>query len=243
MKKIYTYILFFAFCTAMKAQTSGTLTVTSSIGASTFITAVWVTNSSSAFVRTLTAYGNETKYNKDLVKWTADCGGLRNYTNAVTGATKPSSSLITSTWNGTNQLNTTQVADGNYNVKIEMTTEGYGTGTKLVTGTFTKGPNAQTVTPTAVTPISAISIKWVPVNTALVDVELEKLYSVYPNPAISSIFISGLDINEVEICSLTGKSILFSKEQKIDISLLPSGIYLALIRTKVGTLVKKIYKR
>lgn len=241
MKKlILSVFLIFSFMGA-NAQTAGTLTVTATISSSPYITAVWINNSTPAFVRTLTCYSG-TGYISDLVKWTADCGGTRNTVNAVTGATKNSTGVITSTWNAKDKTNTTVVPDGTYTVKIEMTTESYATSSKLATVSFTKGPTAQTVTGTNVTSISGISIAWVPVNTAVQDVQLEKLYSVYPNPAISNIYVSGSDVKEVEICSLAGKSLISSKEQNVNISALPKGLYLVVVRAKAGTVVKKIEK-
>lgn len=83
---------------------------------------------------------------------------------------------------------------------------------------------------------------WFPVNTALNNIEMYKLYSIYPNPAVSSIFASGSNIKEVAICSLTGKQIISSKEQSVSISSLPKGFYLTVIYAKAGAVVKKIQK-
>jgi len=221
--------------------TAGTLTVTSTVSySSPYYYAVWLNNPGGTFLRTLTMYGSTTKYYSDLVHWNSDSN--TNKTNAVTGATKSSSSPYTSTWNGTDQANSTQVADGDYTVRIEMSSESYGTNSKYITATFSKGPNAQTLTPTNVSPILNISIKWLPVNTAINNVEMDKLYSVYPNPAISSIFVSGSNIKGVDICSLSGEMILNSKEQSKNLSTLTKGVYLAVIYTKSGTVVKKIEK-
>ena len=226
---------------ASNANTAGTLTVTSTVTYSNpYYYAVWINNPTGTFLRTLVMYGNNSSYYADLARWSADTN--KNKTNATTGATKSSTSTLPITWNAKDQDNSLVVADGTYTVKIEMTSESYGTASKFVTSTFVKGTAAQTVTPANVSPISAISIKWVPVNTAINDVELEKLYNVYPNPAISSIYVTGNDIQAVEICSLAGKSILYSREQKVDVSALPKGMYLAVVRAKAGTIVKKIQK-
>jgi hypothetical protein len=241
MKKTLLSLIFISSIFVANAQTAGTLTVTATISSAPYITAVWINNSTPTFIRTLTCYSG-TGYISDLVKWTADCGGTRNTVNAVTGATKNSTGVITSTWNAKDKTNTTVLPDGTYTVKIEMTTENYSTSSKLATVSFTKGPTAQTVTGTSVTSISGISLSWVPVNTAIQNVELEKLYSVYPNPAISTIYVSGSDIQEVEICSLSGRSLIVSKEQNVNVSALPKGAYLAVIRAKNGTVVKKIQK-
>ena len=221
--------------------TAGTLTVTSTVSySSPYFYAVWLNNPSGTFLRTLTFFGLDTGYYSDMVHWSADTN--KNKTNAITGATKSSASVITSTWNGTDQANSTQVADGVYTVRIEMSSKSYGTNSKYVTASFTKGPAAQTVTPANVSPLLNISISWVPTNTAIENIEKDKLYSVYPNPAISSVFVSGTNINGVDICTLSGKRILNSKEPNINISSLAKGVYLAVIYTKTGTVVKKIEK-
>lgn len=72
---------------------------------------------------------------------------------------------------------------------------------------------------------------------------MEKYYSVYPNPAISSIYVSGENVKEVQICALNGQILMTSNEQHVNISSLPKGNYLALITTKNGSVVKKIQKR
>ena len=227
---------------ATNASTSGTLTVAATVTYSNpYYYAVWINNPSGTFLRTLVMYGANTSYYSDMTHWTADTN--KNKTNATTGATKSSNSTISTTWNAKDQANSALVVDGVYTVRIEMTSENYGTSSKYITSTFTKGPTAQTVTPTVVSPMSAISIKWVPITTAINNVELEKMFNVYPNPAISSIYVSGSDIKDVEICSLTGRSILISKEQHVNVSSLPKGMYLAVIRSKIGTIVKKIEKR
>jgi len=240
MKRLILPIFALIFSASTFAQTAGTLTVTATVSSSTYIYSVWITSSTGTYIRTLTHYGYS--YSSDLVKWYAASSG--STTNATTGATKGSSATITSTWNGMNISNSSLVADAVYNVWIEMTTESYGKSSKFVTGTFTKGKTDLPATSlTGMTPIGGVTIKWVHVSgTGIQDVEMDKLYSVYPNPAISSIFVSGSDINEVEICSLAGKSILISKEQRIDVSALPKGFYLAVIRSKVGTVLKKFEK-
>lgn len=87
-----------------------------------------------------------------------------------------------------------------------------------------------------------VSIVWSPYNTAVNDVKLETLYSVYPNPAVSSINISGEDVKSVDVCSILGQSLLYSKEKQVNISSLPKGNYLVRIITNNGAVVKKIQK-
>jgi len=240
MKKIFFAIFALIFSASLFAQTAGTLTVTATVSSSTYIYSVWITSSTGTYIRTLTHYG--TNYSSDLVNWYAVSSGAT--TNATTGATKSSTATIVSTWNGMNISNASLVADAVYKVWIEMTTESYGKSSKLVTGTFTKGTTDLPLTTlTGVTPIGGVTIKWVHVSgTGIQDVEMDKLYSVYPNPAISSIFVSGMDINQVDICSLNGQRILTSNQQKVDVSGLSKGNYLAVIYAKTGTIVKKIQK-
>ncbi len=222
--------------------TSGTLTVAASVAyTKPYYYTVWIMNPSGTFLRTLAFYGLDSNYYKDMVNWSANTS--KNLVNATTGATPSTNKAFSNTWNAKDQANGSIVADGIYTVRIEMSSEAYATSSKYITATITKGATAQTVTPTAVSPISAISIKWEPVTSAVNNVELEKMYNVYPNPAISSIYVSGNNIKDVEICSLTGRSIMTSKEQNVNISSLPKGMYLTVIRSQAGTIVKKIEKK
>lgn len=221
--------------------TAGTLTVSAKVTySSPYFYAVWINNTSGTFLRTLTMYGAKTSYYPDLTHWNSESS--QNKVNAVTGATQSSTSTFTTTWNAKDQANSAVVADGTYPVKIEMTSESYGTGSKYISTSFTKGATAQTVTPTAVSPISAITLTWTPVNTAIDNVEFGKLYNVYPNPAVSSFYAAGNDIKEVQICTLAGKILLSSKVQQVNISKLAKGFYLAVIYAKDGMVVKKIEK-
>ena len=97
-------------------------------------------------------------------------------------------------------------------------------------------------TGTATTNFTTVSIAWAPVNTAINDVEMDKYYSLYPSPAVSSIYVSGLDIEGIDICSVSGKILMHSNVQNVSISALPKGVYLAVVYTKAGTVVKKFQK-
>ena len=176
----------------------------------------------------------------DLAHWNSE--SATNKVNATTGATKSSSSSFSSIWNGKDQANSTIVPDGTYTVSIEMTSEAYGSNSKYITTTFTKGTAAVTLNPSSVSPVSNISVKWQPANTGIKEIELSKLYSIYPNPAISSVYVNGPEIQEIELLTLNGKLILVSSERTIDINNLPRGFYLAKLKTKAGTFIKKIEK-
>ena len=247
MNKIFSILvllLFFGFSKAQEsapeANTDGTLTVTASVAySSPYYYAVWLKNPDGTFLRTLTMYGNNSSYYKDLKNWFA--GTSANKVNATTGATKSSAGNYTSTWNAKNQANTTIVADGTYTVAIEMSSESYGTNSKFTSKTFNKGPVAETLSGTVVSPISNISIKWTPSNTAIDEVKASQ-YKCYPNPTKSTLYITGFDIQTIELLTLNGKLIFTTNQQKLNLSGLPKGIYLTKIITSDGTFLKKIEK-
>ncbi len=251
MKKIFVSLFALILVATINAQnqapnvptvsTAGTLTISAKVTyTNPYFYAVWVNNTSGTFLRTITMYGNNTSYYADLTHWNTESG--RNKVNAVTGATQSSTMTFTSTWNGTDQANSAIVADGTYPVKIEMTSENYGTSSKYISTSITKGPAAQTVTPTAVAPISAITLTWSPVSTGVETVEYGKLYNVYPNPAVNSIYATGNSIKGLQVCTLAGKILLSSKESWLNIDKLPKGYYLVVVYAKEGMVVKKIEK-
>ena len=245
MKKLFLPIFALCFSAAMIAQTAGTLTfsvTTVSAGSVSgkYIRAIFITNSTTAsttsFVKTLlkSTSGDASAH---LTKWVA---AGKNTTGVIsTGATTSTYGVVTcDKWDGKNTAGTV-VADGNYTVWCDISddpTEAFSS------WTFAKGPTPVTVTGTAATNFTNITLAWVPVNTAINDVEMEKYYSVYPNPAVSSIYVSGEDVKEVQICSLSGQILMTSNEQSVNISKLSKGNYLAVIRAKNGTVVKKIQK-
>jgi len=248
MNKIFSILvllMFFGFSKAQEsapeANTDGTLTVTASVAySSPYYYAVWLKNPAGSFLRTITMYGNTSKYYPDLANWNRESAA--NKVNATTGATKSSSGSYTSTWNGKDQSNTNIVPDGTFTVSIEMSSESYGTNSKYITKTFAKGTVEQTVTATNVAPISNISIKWVPSNTAIDEVKASQ-YKSYPNPTKSTVYITGFDIQTIELLTLNGKLIFTTNQQKLNLSGLPKGIYLAKLITSDGTFIKKIEKQ
>jgi hypothetical protein len=68
------------------------------------------------------------------------------------------------------------------------------------------------------------------------------MYSVYPNPTTSFVFVNGFDIQEIELFTLSGVRILKTNNQKINLTTLPKGVYLAKILARSGTVIKKIQK-
>ena len=240
--------------------TDGTLTVTFSTnnaGTSSltyYVDAIYILNSSGSLVNTLLYNTNNGDSSAgDLPGWYALIGSawttsatkLLTTTDAITGATKTSfySNQIVY-WGKKNSV--AGIVDGTYTVKFEIcnSTSGGGSLTKhAFTGTFLKGPTAIPATSVAATlGFSGITLAWAPVVAGIENIEFSKLYNVYPNPAISSIYASGNDIKEVHICSLAGKVLLTSKLQNVNVSTLPKGAYLAVIYAKDGMVVKKIEK-
>ena len=140
--------------------TSGLIvsTVTSGTGGSYApknVVAIWIENSSGTFVKSLTVYAAERKY--DLTNWGSSSN--ENTTDAVTGATRSGFGTIYGIWDGTD-VKGAVVADGTYNVCMELTDKS--TTGNFSTFSFTKGATAQTLTPANVPSFSNISIKWMP---------------------------------------------------------------------------------
>ena len=121
------------------------------------ILAVWVINSSGAFVKSLNVYGNN--YMSYLTNWKS--ASSSNKTDATTGATLSSHGSVSCSWNGTN-VSGTVVPDGTYKLCMEFT-ENDATG-QFASYSFTKG-SAASSGGTAVTSssnISLSSLSWAP---------------------------------------------------------------------------------
>jgi len=260
MKKLFLPIFALFFSATIFAQTAGTLTVTYSTKtistqAESFY-AIYITNSSSVLVNTL-AYQTSNSHSSAssyLTAWWNLLGGSISSTttkyvgstDGISGAT--ATSFVTGKvvyWGKTTSVAT--VPDATYTVNFiigECTSGGSSVqGNIKYSGTFNKGATASNSTVTATTAFYNISLAWAPVSTAINDVEMEKLYTLYPSPAVSSIYVSGVDIESIEICSLSAKILMHSTEQSVNVSELPKGAYLAVVYTKSGgMLVKKFQK-
>jgi hypothetical protein len=261
MKKLITSIMLLGLMCIANAQnaapqattaTAGTLTVTfSTSSTSTYALAIYITNSSGALVNTmLYRTGNGDSSAKDMSTFWSTIGSSwsTSATKLLTNSDLDATSGATATsgytskilyWGKKTAIST--VVDGSYTVNLEMANYSP-VNRRYTSGVFTKGPAAQTVNITTVTGFTAATLTWTPVAAGIENVEFSKLYSVYPNPAISSIYASGNDIKEVQICSLAGKILLTSKLQNVNVSALPKGAYLAVIYAKDGMVVKKIEK-
>lgn len=222
------------------AATDGTLTINATVTySSPYMYTVWIKNPSGSFLRTLIMYGSKTQYYTDLVHWYSESS--TNKVNATTGATRTSSSSYSAIWNAKDQANASIVSDGVYTVSIEMTSEAYGTSSKYVTATFNKGTSPVTITPTAISPLSNITIQWTPASTGINSIETDK-YTIYPNPTRSTIYVNGFDIKTVDVLMLNGKLVMSANSQHLNLSSLPKGIYLIKLTTDTGIYFKKIEK-
>ncbi|GAB4280039.1 MAG: hypothetical protein Kow0068_04180 [Marinilabiliales bacterium] len=82
-------------------------------------------------------------------------------------------------------------------------------------------------------------------NNAPEIVQEDNNVKVFPNPANSNLFITGKDVTQVDVFSVDGKNLLHcsftgrNKNNQIDLSVLPKGLYIAKIRSKNGTIVSK----
>ncbi len=258
--KILQLIILLFAVTQLNAQTAGTLTVSYTTKTANgsespdSYDACWIVigDVESATVGTWvkTLIGTSGGKKSDMYYWKTATASTYNIVDATTAATYFNSyGKRDCTWNGTNSATPrVQQNDGDYTVKMELTDDKAGTASSshVVGYKFTKGPVASTGTlstgSVAIASISAITVQWTPVSSAVQNVEMDKLYSVYPNPAVSSIYVTGLNIEGIDICSLSGKILLMSDVQNVNISKLPKGAYLAVIYTKAGTVVKKIQK-
>ena len=259
MKNIITSIFLLAFVMMTNAQsqapeavqaTAGTLTVTfSTSSTSKFAAAIYITNSAGSLVNTMlyrTSNGDNsaqdmlTYWSKIGSSWSTSPTILLTNTDAVTGATSSTGYTAQQIfWGKKSSIST--VADGTYTVNFEMANYSP-LNRRYTSSTFVKGATPTSTSVTAITGFTGMTIAWAPVNTEISDVEFEKLYNVYPTKATSSIYITGTQIKDVQICSLNGKVIYTTKETSVNISTLPKGNYLAVIYAKDGRVVRKFQK-
>ena len=125
--------------------------------------AIWVTNSSNQFVKTIKIWAQS--YRSKLVKWVASSGN--NTTGAITSASLNSHQLHTVTWNGTNTSNVA-VPDGDYKINVEFAEHNATTNNpgKYKYVTFTKSAVAVDITPANETYFTNMHLTWAPVAPA-----------------------------------------------------------------------------
>ncbi len=75
---------------------------------------------------------------------------------------------------------------------------------------------------------------------------LENTITLYPNPTVAIINISfspEIQLQNIEVFSVTGREVFTTQETSIDFSSLTRGVYFARIQTNQGTVIKKIVKK
>lgn len=267
--KLYTLVIaIFLFINLMllsnisMAQTSGNMSITYTqspvtSAATKNVLAIWIEDANGTFVKTRARYwGNGT--NDHLPSWVSNSN--HNTVDAITGATLRSTTnptafgVKTITWDGTN-TNNVVVPDGVYKVLIESSyckpEPADNTHQFISTFTFTKGPNAETLTPTD-SHLSAISISWTPSTTSINSKDKTACQlSVFPNPSTGIFnlnFNQPIDLAKIEIFSITGQLVYLeqnsekvNQSKSLDLSALRNGIYMLDINTADGnSIISKI---
>ncbi len=140
------------------------VTVTTTPGTGNYaprnIVAVWVEDSSGAFVKTIGRWANTRK--QHLVAWQAKAGAAD--ADAVSGATRQNHTApLTITWDLKNKANAI-VPDGTYTIRMESTDLNANQAAQNHQGTFTfvKGPTAQMQSALANGGFTAVSIAYSP---------------------------------------------------------------------------------
>lgn len=247
MKNIVVSIVFVSLLSLITvAQTTGELlveTTTSETGgnyAPRNIVAIWIENEQGEFIKTLLAYAQTRKTHLNTWQATTTAAGTAyNTTDAITGATRTSHNTRFCTWDCTD-YNGLIVSDGTYYVWMELTDKN-STG-NYSSFAFTKDENPESQTPSNVPSFESISIVWEPSGGVDILEISNNTVSVNPNQSDGSYTITGNNIEEIEVRSISGRLILKTKSQNIDISNQQTGIYLVIVRTKNNRIIKRIYK-
>ncbi|MFH2143054.1 MAG: T9SS type A sorting domain-containing protein, partial [Bacteroidota bacterium] len=71
-------------------------------------------------------------------------------------------------------------------------------------------------------------------NKAITDVK------IYPNPTTGKISVQAEGIEQIEVMNIEGRQIYNGKENEIDLSSQPKGIYIIKVQTSKGVSVEKI---
>ncbi len=168
------------------------------------ILAIWIEDASTnSFVKTRLFRSQNTSYRKYLTKFKAATNSTYNVVDAQTGATYPSHSTRTATWDA-KDVNGNIVPDGNYNVCIEFT-ESNGTG-PYAYYTFNKSNQAITLTPENTANFQNVNITWTPTSSLNnVSIDKENL-NVYPNPVKTFALIKLLpNTKNIYVVDINGK--------------------------------------
>lgn len=248
------------FSATMFAQTSGTLTVvfTPTVPAgSTFYSgtttkqntlAAWIQSSTGTFIKTNMRYwGGATSNTGDhLPTWVSKSGS--NITSATTGATKSGFASNTFTWNATN-VSGAVVADGNYQLVIEDCWNHGTTPNGIYTSTvsFVKGPTASTVTPTATSWLTGVSVIWTPSAVGVNEINaVNPALSVYPNPTQGLFTVDFKNANTIKVFNTLGAVVYEEKieqttgSKQIDLTRFVNGVYFVNVSNGTNSSNQKI---
>lgn len=216
------FILFCVLFSILRAQTSGSLTLTftqtphTSFQGTKNVIAVWIQSSTGTFVKTRARnVGNVTK--DHLPTWAVNSGGTAgnatsancNVVGATSGATLTNFSTRTYSWDGTD-VSGNLVPDGTYKITVESTWNHGANGGTVTTYTFVKGPNPDVQTPANDANFTSIALAWNPSGASISALE-PIAFTIQPNPSLDGkVSLNGLKKNdEIQVFDLNG-ALVFS---------------------------------
>ena len=245
--QIFSLALFTLLGAQSFAQTSGNLTFSftevSKPASSTYgntgkhVIAIWIENSSGTFIKSKIRYAGFGTADH-LPTWATKSGGTAgncmssscNVVSATTGATRSSFTSRTITWDGTD-VSGTVVPDGTYKIAIQETWSHSGSGTAIRYFTFTKGPNADSQTPSNDANFSSISLNWTS-TAGLTENSDNQALIIYPNPSADGIFtVDYKNANAIKVFNSEGLEVYseslteMNGSKTIDLSTLANGTY------------------
>lgn len=247
MRKILLLIvLLFSAAAYISAQTAGTLTFSvnltshnSTYGYDHYV-AIWIENGTSTFVKTKYKMADSHGTTSHLPVWKTASGG--NTTDAVTGASLHTySSPCTISWNATDVPGSI-VTDGTYTIHVEFTWA-HGGSTASTSYTFTKGQVADVQNPADQTEFKSVSISWQPDLSGMETANQDEGYSIYPNPVSDFLLVSGKNISNIEVYTITGELVYSGNLKTIDLVAQPAGVYLVNIMNETGRHTERIFKQ
>lgn len=213
------------------------------------ILAVWITNNSGVYQKTLLVYADmRIGY---LTNWNSQTGGDK--VDAITGPTRHSHTTRTVSWDMKNIFNV-EVPDGDYNINIEMTSDDFSGPFKMIS--FTKGSENFTLSPSDNDFLKDITITYNSGVAASNSIDVEKEYlTIYPNPANKT--MAQMDVkllkdspSTIQILDLAGKTIDTEKinlkkgANKINlhniVSKLKAGTYMVQVETNHYNIAKPL---
>lgn len=236
------------------SQTAGTLTFNVSpvahtgFNANDHYVAIWLENSSTAFVKTKLKKADNHGTSSHLLVWKAK--STSNVVDATVGASLTSYTPLSITWNGTD-VSGAIVPDGTYKVWVEFTWNhgATGVGTTTTSIQFTKGPAVDTQTLAATGFFTGVSLTWTPSSgVGIQNVENKEEINVYPNPSSG---IVNIDFKQaikgiIQIENTMGAKIYEEKVnianaevKTVDLSTFANGTYFVNVLNNNSNEVKK----